>query len=177
MRKEARQIVRDPSSIAIGVVMPLILILLFGFGLSLDVKNVPVAVVMEDPSPEAHRAAAGFQLSPYFHAQVVRDLPAGAGADAARKVDGIVRIPSDFARRVQPATPQVQLIVHGADANRARIIQGYAQGALGAWSARQAAQGQAGRCARPVRRCRRGCGSTRPTTAATSWCPGCSCWS
>ncbi len=38
---------RDPSSIAIGVVLPLILILLFGYGLSLDVKNVPVAVVIE----------------------------------------------------------------------------------------------------------------------------------
>ena len=47
MWKETRQIVRDPCSIAIGVVMPLILILLFGYGLSLDVKNVPVAVVVE----------------------------------------------------------------------------------------------------------------------------------
>ncbi len=41
--RRARQIVRDPSSIAIGVVMPVMLILLFGYGLSLDVKNVPVA--------------------------------------------------------------------------------------------------------------------------------------
>jgi len=46
--KESRQIIRDPSSIAIGVVMPVMLILLFGFALSLDVKNAPVAVVMED---------------------------------------------------------------------------------------------------------------------------------
>ena len=42
--KETRQVARDPSSIAIGVVMPVILILLFGFGLSLDVKDVPLAV-------------------------------------------------------------------------------------------------------------------------------------
>ncbi len=49
--KETRQVMRDPSSIAIGVVMPMILILLFGYGLSLDVKNVPVALVVEDPSP------------------------------------------------------------------------------------------------------------------------------
>lgn len=141
--KEARQIVRDPSSIAIGVVMPLILILLFGFGLSLDVKNVPVAVVMGQDSAEAHELAAGFQLSPYFKAQVVRDFPAAQDLMLARKVDGIVRIPSDFARRVQSGDAQVQLIVHGSDANRARIIQGYAQGALGAWSARRAAEGAA----------------------------------
>ena len=51
--KEGRQILRDPSSIAIGIVLPVILILLFGYGLSLDVKDVPVAMVIEDPSPEA----------------------------------------------------------------------------------------------------------------------------
>ena len=57
--KETRQVVRDPSSIAMGVVLPLILILLFGYGLSLDVKNVPIAVVMEYPGPEAIELAAG----------------------------------------------------------------------------------------------------------------------
>ena len=43
IRKEARQIVRDPSSIAMGIVLPVLLILLFGYGLSLDVTEVPVA--------------------------------------------------------------------------------------------------------------------------------------
>ena len=47
---------RDPSSIAIGIVLPVMLILLFGYGLSLDVKNVPVAVVLEDTSPDARGA-------------------------------------------------------------------------------------------------------------------------
>ena len=60
---------RDPSSIAIGIIMPVVLILLFGYGLSLDVTNVPVAVVLEDSSPAATELAAGFQLSPYFDAQ------------------------------------------------------------------------------------------------------------
>jgi ABC-2 type transport system permease protein len=141
--KETRQIARDPSSIAIGVVMPLILILLFGFGLSLDVKNVPVAVVLGQDSPQAHELLSGFQLSPYFHTTVVRDFPAAQELMLARKVDGIVRIPSDFAQHVQLGDAQVQLIVHGGDANRARIIQGYASGALGAWIAREAAEGKA----------------------------------
>ena len=50
VRKETYQVLRDPSSIAIGVVLPLILILLFGYGLSLDVKNVPLAVVIDEIS-------------------------------------------------------------------------------------------------------------------------------
>ena len=66
VRKEAHQMVRDPSSIAIGVVLPVLLILLFGYGLSLDVRHVPVAVVLEDPSPAARELVARFQLSPYF---------------------------------------------------------------------------------------------------------------
>ena len=66
VRKESRQVIRDPSSVAIGIVLPLILILLFGYGLSLDVKDVPIAIVLEDSSPTAIDLAAGFRLSPYF---------------------------------------------------------------------------------------------------------------
>src|SRR6266542_4838018 len=74
-RKEARQIIRDPSSIALGIVLPVLLILLFGYGLSLDVTNVPVAVVVEDPSPAATELAASFQLSPYFDAHLMTSMP------------------------------------------------------------------------------------------------------
>ncbi len=141
--KETHQVLRDPSSIAIGVILPLILILLFGYGLSLDVRNVPIAVVVEEQSsPEAMELVAGLQLSAYFKPQLLRTMPQAQRLLLAHTVDGIVRIPADFARRVDAGDAQVQLIVHGGDANRARIIQGYVQGALGAWSARQAAQGQ-----------------------------------
>jgi len=140
--KETRQVVRDPSSIAIGVVMPMILILLFGYGLSLDVKDVPVALVIEDSSPSAMELVAGFQLSPYFQAQITRAMPPAERMMLERSVDAIVRIPPDFARRVNSGSAQVQVLLHGGDANRARIIQGYVQGAIQAWNARQAAEGK-----------------------------------
>ena len=141
IRKESWQIVRDPSSIAIGVVTPLFLILLFGYGLSLDVKDVPVAVVLEDPSPEAADLAASFRLSPYFDARVIVSMPRAEQLMLAREVDGIVRIRPDFARHLNLADADVQIVVHGTDANRARIIQRYAQGAIGQWAARRAAEG------------------------------------
>jgi ABC-2 type transport system permease protein len=147
--KETRQVVRDPSSIAIGAVLPLILILLFGYGLSLDVKNVPIAVVIEYPGPEAIELAAGFQLSPYFHPTVTRSMPSAQDLLLEHQVDGIVRIPADFSRRVGAGGADVQLIVHGGDANRARIIDGYVQGVVGTWSARLDAQGRSGQ-AQPV---------------------------
>ncbi|MGD0491233.1 MAG: ABC transporter permease [Steroidobacteraceae bacterium] len=140
--KESRQTLRDPSSLAIGVVLPLILILLFGYGLSLDVKNVPIAVVIESPTPEAVELAAGFKLSPYFHPVLTRSMPPAQRLLLEHRVDGIVLIPADFSSRFAAGDAQVQLIVHGGDANRARITEGYVQGVVGAWAARLAAQGQ-----------------------------------
>ncbi|MGO8865163.1 MAG: ABC transporter permease [Alphaproteobacteria bacterium] len=141
VRKEAYQLFRDPSSIAIGVLMPLLLILLFGFALSLDVKNVPVAVVLEDASPAATELAAGFALSPYFEARLLTSMPRAQELLLRQKVDGIVRMRPDFARRLSASDGEAQILVYGTDANRARIIQGYAQGAIGQWSARRAAEG------------------------------------
>jgi len=138
--KESRQTLRDPSSLAIGVVLPLILILLFGYGLSLDVKNVPIAVVIESPTPEAVELAAGFKLSPYFNPVVTRSMPPAQRLLLEHRVDGIVLIPADFSSRFAAGDAQVQLIVHGGDANRARITEGYVQGVVGAWAARLAAQ-------------------------------------
>jgi ABC-2 type transport system permease protein len=142
VRKESRQVVRDPSSIAIGIVLPVVLILLFGYGLSLDVTHVAVAVVLEDPSPAATELAASFQLSPYFDAELVTSMRQAENLMLTRKVDAIVRLRSDFARRLHFGDAEVQAILRGTDANRARIIQGYIQGAVSQWAARLAAQGE-----------------------------------
>lgn len=140
VRKEARQMVRDPSSIAIGIVMPVLLILLFGYGITLDVTHVPVAIVVEDPTPEASEVAAGFELSPYFDARMMTSMARAEQLLLERKLDGIIRIRPDFARNLALGGAEVQILVHGVDANNARIIQNYAQGAVGQWSARRAGE-------------------------------------
>ncbi|HEX4129852.1 MAG TPA: ABC transporter permease [Pirellulales bacterium] len=142
VRKETRQIIRDPSSIAIGVVLPLMLILVFGYGLSLDVKDVPVAVVVEEASPEAMELLASFRLSPYFLATSVSSMAQAERLMLAREVDGVVRIRQDFSRNVYGGQPEVQVLVHGTDANHARIVENYALAAVGQWAARQAAEGK-----------------------------------
>ena len=142
VRKETFQIVRDPSSIVIGVVMPLLLIVLFGYALSLDVRSVPIAVVLEDPSPAASELAAGFRLSPYFAATIITSMPPAQELMLERKVDGIVRLRSDFARQLAAGHAQVQVLVYGGDANRGRIIEAYAQGAVAEWAAHRVSAGQ-----------------------------------
>ena len=63
VRKEFLQVIRDPSSIAIAFIMPVTLLLLFGYGVSLDSEHVPVGVVIEDSSADAAQFAAGFLVA------------------------------------------------------------------------------------------------------------------
>jgi ABC-2 type transport system permease protein len=136
--KETRQILRDPSSIAIGVIFPLMMILLFGYGLSLDVTRVSVAVVDEDASTDSASLIGAFQLSPYFGVTVVHSMAEAKTLVMNRKADGALIIPSDFTRRWHSGEAEVQILVNGTDANQARIMQAYAQGPVGQWSATHA---------------------------------------
>lgn len=142
VRKETLQVFRDPSSIAVGIVMPMLLLVLFGYGLSFDVKNVPVALVMEDSSADARGAVSGFELSDYFDAVPVKTMAEAQRLLLDKTVNAIVRIPPDFALRVELGNAEIQVLVHGTDANTARISLGYAQGAIATWMAREAARGR-----------------------------------
>ncbi len=134
IHKEILQVLRDPSSIAIALVLPVFLILLFGYALSLDVKQVPLAAVLEDQSPDSTQLAGAFMLSDYFKVTTVTSMRQATDLMRARKVDGIVHLSQDFARELASGRAQIQVIVHGVDANKARIIEGYVQGALGTWT-------------------------------------------
>ena len=141
IRKEGRQVVRDPSSFAIGVVLPLMLILLFGYAMSLDVKHVPIAIVLEDGSSQGREVAASFQLSSYFETRVTPSMVEAQKAMLAGQVDGIVRVPADFARKAGQGDAQVQVIVNGIDGNTARIVEAYAEAAVAQSGVRQTAEG------------------------------------
>ena len=68
--KESRQIRRDPSSIALAVLLPLLLLILFGYGMSMDVRNIKMTVVMPESSrgsAQHCRADAAFTLFPDLH--------------------------------------------------------------------------------------------------------------
>lgn len=141
VRKELLQIVRDPSSIAIAFVMPLALLLIFGYGLSLDVERVPVAVVVERPSTDTADFVGSLQGSRYFAPVALAGMPAAGRALLDGRVDAIVHLRADFAARERRASGAgVQLIVNGVDANTARLVEGYVSGAVSAWLARRAAE-------------------------------------
>jgi ABC-2 type transport system permease protein len=134
MRKEFLQIMRDPSSIAIAFLMPIFLLLLFGYGVSLDSDHIPLALVVEQPSTDTADFAASFRQSRYFDPVVYSSTSEAEQALMAGKVNAIVVLRQDFARRLRQndGTP-IQLVVSGVDANTAHIIEGYVKGAWSKW--------------------------------------------
>jgi len=135
LRKEVLQILRDPSSIALAIVLPLVLLFIFGYGVTLDAENVPIAVVFNDNSPSAREVSARFDLSPYFKTIHLTSIDEATLWLNQRRIDGIVHLQGDFSSDLYGRNQaQVQVIVNGIDANRARLIQGYARGVLQKWT-------------------------------------------
>ena len=144
LRKESLQIFRDPSSIAIAFVMPVILMAIIGGGVSLDAREVPLALVVEQPNRDTASFVGGFFQSPYFVPIRFSNVQEADAAMRARRVNGIVWLRSDFSRRMlSNGNAPIGLIVKGIDANNARLIEGYLQQVWAGWVAEvSAGQGQ-----------------------------------
>lgn len=128
--KEVRQLLRDRSNLMIGIFLPIILIFIFGYGMSLDVEDAPIAVVLEDSSPQARDATAGLTLSRALKPIFVHSMTAAQQLLGEHKVDGIVRVPPDFAARMATGDAAIQVIVNGSEASRASAVQSYVTTAL-----------------------------------------------
>lgn len=138
LRKEVRQMLRDKSNLAVGLLLPVALILLFGYGLTFDVKNAPIAVVLEDSSPTVRDVLAGLQGSPYLSPELTTDMVRAEASLRAGDVDAILRVPTDFSRQFAAGNGRMQLILNGVDSTKAATIEGYVSGALGSWAQLQA---------------------------------------
>lgn len=150
IRKEMLQIVRDPSSLVVAFVHPLLLLFLFGFGLSFDASIVRIGLVIEQATPETAWFEASLSNTPVFAVKVASDRRAFLDDLAAGWIDGIVVLPGDFSRRVAGAsTAPVQIITDGSDPNTASLVNGYVQGAWRTWMSQRAASA-GGELANPV---------------------------
>ncbi len=129
-RKELLHIVRDPRSLAAALALPLMMLIIFGYALSLDVDRIPTAIYDQDHTPQSRDLIREFRGSRYF--EIVDDVqsygPIERGMDTRRLLLGVV-IPNDYARNLLSGKEaQVQLLLDGADSNTASIAQGYAEG-------------------------------------------------
>ncbi|MGD0972446.1 MAG: ABC transporter permease [Candidatus Korobacteraceae bacterium] len=135
-KKEVIQILRDSRSLIIIVIMPPILVLLFGYGVNLDLKGLPVYVYDRDGSQQSQDLLKRFQASDYFHiVRVVNGYPALTRAlDDGHAKMGLV-VPWDFSERLRAGGPvQVQALVDGTDDNTANVLIGYTQAVVQGYS-------------------------------------------
>lgn len=135
INKEFYQMIRDPSSILISIVLPLILLFVYGFGVSLDMNNLNIGLVLEDTAPDAQSFAKSLINSKYFHVKVGRHRKEFEEDIIKGSIRGIVVVPSYFSQfrgRVDNIAP-IQVIADGSEPNTASFVQNYVAGAWQNW--------------------------------------------
>src|SRR5829696_2912036 len=137
--KELRQILRDRRSLLILLFVPAFFLLLYGYALNFDIRNVKLAVQDKDRSTKSRELVSSFVNSGYFSLVGYVDSPSELDrlVDEGR-VRAILSIPSGFERDLslhQPVT--VQVIIDGDNANTASTVMGYSRTLIGAYSAAQ----------------------------------------
>jgi ABC-2 type transport system permease protein len=139
VRKESRQIARDPSSYLVAVVLPLLQLFVFGYGVSLDLRRIPLGLVVEQATPEAQSLVSSFSNSRYFDVRLARHRREMEQDLVSGRLKGVVVLTADFTERLGRADPApVQVIVDGSEPNTAGLVQNYAQGVWSNWLAQEA---------------------------------------
>ena len=134
IRKEWLQILRDPSSIAIAFLMPVVLLFLFGYGVSLDARDIPLGFVIDSPDSSSVSFRASFDHSDFFRPRDFASIQDAQQALAERRIDGILWLRSNFSSLLLSGQEApIAVRVNAVDANQARITEGYVQGAWLAW--------------------------------------------
>jgi len=128
-RKESLHIRRDPRSLGLAVGIPMLMLLMFGYALTLDVDRVPFVVWDQSSTPQSRGFVTQFTATRYFdfRGTVTRYSDLERAIDKRDALLGLI-IPADFARNISAGrSAGVQAIVDGSDANTAGIILGYTQ--------------------------------------------------
>ena len=137
IRKESLQILRDPSSILVAFVLPLLLLFIFGYGVNLDSNRIRIALVLEATNPDITSLATAFTNSRFFEVRVGQDRRAFTHDLTTGKVRGIVVVPSDFSVKRAGGAASIQVITDGSEPNIAAFVLNYVQGVVQVWLAHQ----------------------------------------
>ncbi len=137
-QKEALQVIRDPFSLAMAFIVPLFLLLIFGYAITLDIREIDTIVLDRDGSSLSRELATELRETGYFtirkYVERERDIENELDSGAAKVA---VMIPTDFSKKIRSGgTPKLGVIIDGSDANTAMIAQGYLTGIVTQFSSR-----------------------------------------
>lgn len=133
--KEFYQIMRDPSSLLVAFFLPMLVLFLNGYAISLDANNIKTAVVLESKGDDAVSLLNAFKKSNYYDVTVVDNRATAEDLLIANKIRGMIIIPSYFdqANRDQRILSPIQVITDGSEPNTAAILENYARGTWQNW--------------------------------------------
>ena len=136
IRKEIIHIIRDSRSLAIIFIFPLLMILLYGYGITFDIKNINLAIVDYDKTFASRELMEKITNTEYFS---IKAQPSSAkeiyNLFLQRKVVAAIVISKDYGKSVQTnAVSKVQLIIDGSNANTAIVVKNYIAGAIASYS-------------------------------------------
>ncbi len=136
-KKEIIQVWRDPRSLMVVLLMPLMQMALLGYGVNLDIKHVTICVFDREGSQQSEALLKAFQASPYFDiVEAERDYNGVKRAIDGGRCKMAVVVPPDFSQDLASAnSASVQAILDATDDNTANIALGYAQSVVGSFSA------------------------------------------
>jgi ABC-2 type transport system permease protein len=139
-RKEAYQIVRDPSSILVAFILPVILLFVMGYAINLDADHMRIGLLREDAGPAAVRLEQTLRASRYFEVHADPSREALMYRLTHGEIRGLVVIRNDFTAKLKQGHGEaaIQVLTDGAEPNTASFIAAYMQGAFDTWQQGQA---------------------------------------
>jgi len=143
-RKETIQVLRDPLSLAMAFAVPLFLLIIFGYAITFDIRDIDMIVLDRDHSSASRELVAAFRESGYFsiagYAQ--RETELDRALDTGRAKVAII-VPPGFGRDTTGGgSAQLGAFIDGSDANTATIAQAYVTGIVNRFADRIAGQRQ-----------------------------------
>lgn len=131
--KEFRHILRDWQTLMIVLIMPIVMMFLYGYALNMELTEVPVAVIDPSLSTESSRIAASLDASPLFsvtHYQTSCNNP--KEFFRTQRVKSIIRFPADFSPSFHRRSPNtaIQILIDGTDPNTATILNNTIEGVV-----------------------------------------------
>ncbi len=132
--KEFKQIVRDPSSYIVALFLPVMLLLFFGYAISLDAGVMRLALLNEGDGPLSKEVGLAFVQSPHFNVYPAVSRAEATSMMADSIIQGVLILPSQFDAKLQTGSKApVQLVIDGLEPTTATFIRSHAEGVLGNW--------------------------------------------
>ena len=134
VKKEFKQIIRDPSSIIIAFVLPFISIMIYMYGINLDSVKVNIGIKNDDGNPEVTTLVKSFGHSKYINSTLYNNEKEIEQAITRSKIKGAVIIPNDFSKKLTKGdSSEILVITDGSEVNTANYIQSYVSSIANGW--------------------------------------------